>query len=253
MQIARHELLCKLEDWLSAASFADYCPNGLQVEGSQSIRKIVTGVTASQALIDAAIAKGADTLLVHHGYFWKGENPTVTGMKQRRLRALLVNDMNLIAYHLPLDAHAQFGNNTVLGRALGLQDLTPVATESPLGILYQGTVAPSPLDDFANHVATVVQRRLVACVRGGEHNVTKVAICTGGGQGFIEAACDAGADVFISGEISEQTVHVARERGIHYIAAGHHATERFGVRALGQAIAETFAIDVEFIDIDSPA
>lgn len=253
MHIARHELLSTLESWLSASTCADYCPNGLQVEGSQNIRKIVTGVTASQALIDAAIAKGADTLLVHHGYFWKGENPTVTGMKQRRLRALLANDINLIAYHLPLDAHAKYGNNAVLGNALGLQDLLPVATESPLGILYQGTIPPIGLDEFADRVAQVVQRSLVACVRGGEHSITKVAICTGGGQGFIEAACDAGADAFVSGEISEQTVHVARERGIHYLAAGHHATERFGVRALGQAVAETFSVDVEFIDIDSPA
>ena len=253
MPITRHELLNKLEDWLNAASFTDYCPNGLQVEGSQRIRKIVTGVTASQALIDAAITQDADTLLVHHGYFWKGENPTVTGMKQRRLRALLAGNINLIAYHLPLDAHAQFGNNAVLGRALGLQDLTPVPSESPLGILYQGTTRSVGLDEFADHVASVVRRPLVACVRGGEHSITKVALCTGGGQGFIEAACEAGADVFISGEISEQTVHVARERGIHYLAAGHHATERFGVRALGEAIAKTFSLDVEFIDIDSPA
>jgi|SRR5690554_2294894 len=253
MHIARHELLSKLESWLNASSFADYCPNGLQVEGNPTISKIVTGVTASQALIDAAIGKGADTLLVHHGYFWKGENPTVTGMKLRRLRALLANDINLIAYHLPLDAHATLGNNAVLGNALGLHDLVPVQTETPLGILYQGTTSPVKLDDFAVHVEEVVQRNLVACVRGGDHSITKVAICTGGGQGFIEAACEAGADAFISGEISEQTVHVARERGIHYLAAGHHATERFGVRALGHAVAETFSVDVEFIDIDSPA
>lgn len=254
MSISRHTLLSTLDSWLKPGDFADYCPNGLQVEGATELSKIVTGVTASQALIDAAIEQGADTLLVHHGYFWKGEDPTVVGMKQRRLRALLTHNINLIAYHLPLDAHAELGNNAVLGKALGLQQLAPVASQSPLGILYQGdSIEEQSLDNFAERVSQAVQRDLVACVRGGTHNIKRVALCTGGGQGFIDAACDAGADVFISGEISEQTVHVARERGIHYIAAGHHATERFGIRALGEALAKEFALSVEFIDIDSPA
>lgn len=253
MSISRDTLLATLDGWLKPAEFSDYSPNGLQVEGTPEIAKVVTGVTASQALIDAAIERGADTVIVHHGYFWKGEDPTVTGMKQRRLRALLANNINLIAYHLPLDAHSTLGNNVGLGKAIGMGDLTPVDSQSPTGILYQGTVAEQSLQDFAKAVAAAVGRELVACVEGGYHAVRKVAVCTGGGQGFIDAACDAGVDAFISGEISEQTVHVARERGIHYLAAGHHATERFGPQALGSALAEAFTLDVEFVDIDSPA
>lgn len=253
MSICRNALLATLDSWLKPAEFSDYCPNGLQVEGATEVNKIITGVTASQALVDAAIQQGADTILVHHGYFWKGENPAVVGMKQRRLRALLTHNINLLAYHLPLDAHPELGNNSGLGKALGLQQLQPVASQSPLGILYQGEIAAQSLASFAQRVSDVVQRDLVACVAGGDHAITRVAICTGGGQGYIDAACDAGASVFISGEISEQTVHVARERGIHYIAAGHHATERFGVRALGEALAEELSVNVEFIDIDSPA
>lgn len=254
MSISRETLLNTLNGWLQPHNFQDYAPNGLQVEGSTEICKIVTGVTASQALINEAVKRKADTIVVHHGYFWKGENPCVVGMKQRRLKSLLQHDINLIAYHLPLDAHPQQGNNIGLANALELQDITPVEAVAPQGILFQGlTKAPLTLAQMDARLSAAVGRELVASVSGGEHSIRKVAICTGGGQGFIEQAADAGMDLFISGEISEPTVHVARERGIHYMAAGHHATERFGVLALGRRIAAEFNLDVEFIDIDSPA
>lgn len=253
MSVSRSELLDTLNTWLRPQDYQDYCPNGLQVEGQATIGHIVTGVTASQALIDAAVERGADTLLVHHGYFWKGESAVITGMKYQRIKRLLAHDMNLIAYHLPLDGHPELGNNIGLARALSLKDIQPVTQIMPQGIVYQGLAGNVELDEFAALLSAAVGRDLVAKVSGGGHQVQRVALCTGGGQSFIDAACDAGADTFISGEISEQTVHVARERGIHYLAAGHHATERFGARALGEALAQTLNINVEFIDIDSPA
>lgn len=254
MSIGRQALMDTLTEWLRPQDFQDFCPNGLQVEGRTDIARIVTGVTASQALIDRAIEHQADAILVHHGYFWKGENPSLVGMKQRRIKSLLAHDINLIAYHLPLDAHPDLGNNVGLGQALQLADLQPVEAQPPRGILYQGNnQQPVSFEQMTHRVSRAVQRELIASVCGGDHLVRKVAICTGGGQGYIEQAADIGADLFISGEISEQTVHVARERSIHYIAAGHHATERFGARALGQRLATEFSLNVEFIDIDSPA
>ena len=250
MSISRQKLLTTLNLWLEPENFQDYAPNGLQVEGTDEIHKIITGVTASQALVDAAVHNQADAIVVHHGYFWKGENPCVVGMKHRRLKCLLEHNINLLAYHLPLDAHPQLGNNVGLAQALGLKKISAVQSIAPLGIVYQGeTEAPLSLAEFAARLSLTVARELVAKVSGGEHPVHKVAICTGGGQ----QAADAGVDLFISGEISEQTVHVARERGIHYIAAGHHATERFGARALSHRLAAELGIDAEFIDIDSPA
>ena len=254
MSISRQTLLTTLNQWLEPDTFQDYAPNGLQVEGTDEINKIITGVTASQALLDAAVRNNADAIVVHHGYFWKGETPCVVGMKHRRLKTLLEHNINLLAYHLPLDAHPQMGNNVGLAQALGLQGILALQNIAPVGIVYQGeTEVPLSLEQFAERLSQAVERQLVAVVSGGNHQVRKVAICTGGGQGFIEQAADAGMDLFISGEISEQTVHVARERGIHYIAAGHHATERFGARSLGQKLATDLGIDVEFIDIDSPA
>lgn len=254
MSISRQTLLTTLNQWLEPDTFQDYAPNGLQVEGTDEIKKIITGVTASQALLDAAVRNNADAIVVHHGYFWKGENPCVVGMKHRRLKTLLEHNINLLAYHLPLDAHPQMGNNVGLAQALGLERILALQNIAPAGIVYQGeTEVPLSLEQFAERLSQAVERQLVAVVSGGKHKVRKVGICTGGGQGFIEQAADAGMDLFISGEISEQTVHVARERGIHYIAAGHHATERFGARSLGQKLAADLGIDVEFIDIDSPA
>ena len=253
MSMTRHQLQQILDTWLDTANFEDYCPNGLQVEGRDKVQKIVTGVTACQALVDAASEAQADALLVHHGYFWKGEPASVVGMKKRRLQQLLQSDLSLFAYHLPLDAHPEFGNNVELARHLQLQAVRPVEAQSPRGILQMGEYASAlSAAQFQARLEAVVERSLVAAVTH-DTPIHKVAICTGGGQGFIEAAVDAGADAFVTGEISEPTVHVARERHIHFFAAGHHATERFGVRALGEKLAAQYNLNVEFIDIDSPA
>lgn len=249
----RSALLRSLEQWLQARMIKDYCPNGLQVEGREEINKIVTGVTASQALIEAAIAANADTLLVHHGYFWKGENETVTGMKKRRLKQLLQQDMNLIAYHLPLDVQPNFGNNAQLALLLQLNELQALPDLSPEGIVQQGVLAqPMTGEAFASRLEEVLQRPLTA-YQLQPSRIKTVALCTGGGQGFIEAAVESGADAFVTGEVSEQTIHTARECGIHFFAAGHHATERYGVKALGDKIAAEYEVEVEFIDIDNPA
>lgn len=253
MSIHRDELMSVLERWTDAAEIKDYCPNGLQVEGRSQINTLVTGVTASQALLDAASAANADAILVHHGYFWKGEREAVTGMKKRRLQHLLSHDISLIAYHLPLDIHAEFGNNVELARRLNLQSVEAVDGVSPRGVLQIGSlVEATDATAFVAQLEQVVSRKLVAQHRA-KRPVQRVALCTGGGQGFIEAAVEAGADTFITGEVSEPTIHVARENNIHFFAAGHHATERFGVQALGEKIAQHFDVSVQFIDIDNPA
>jgi len=219
------QLVDYLNKQLNVAAIKDYCPNGLQVEGKAEINHIVTGVTASQQLIDAAIAVNADAVLVHHGYFWKGENETITGMKKRRIASLLQHDINLIAYHLPIDIHPLWGNNVQLGQLFGLDDIQPLNGVSPEGIVYTGN-ADCSLAELADQVATSLKRELVVCEGAADKSLRKVAWCTGGGQSFIEQAAMAGCDAFISGEVSEQTIHVAREMDIAFIAAGHHATER---------------------------
>lgn len=249
----RDDLHRTLNQWLNTSAIDDYCPNGLQVEGRKEVTKIITGVTACQALLDAAVERQANAILVHHGYFWKGEPAVVTGMKQRRLTTLLTNQINLFAYHLPLDVHPQFGNNAELATRLNLSNVEAIRSVSPVGVVMQGELSDAlTADAFKASLQAVVGRTLVASVTS-ERKIKRVALCTGGGQGFIEAAFNAGADAFVSGEISEQTVHVARECGIQFFAAGHHATERYGVKALGEKLAAEFALDVEFIDIDSPA
>lgn len=249
----RDDLHRTLNQWLNTSAIDDYCPNGLQVEGRKEVTKIITGVTACQALLDAAVERQADAILVHHGYFWKGEPAVVTGMKQRRLTTLLTNQINLFAYHLPLDVHPQFGNNAELATRLNLSKVEAIRSVSPVGVVMQGELSDAlTADAFKASLQAVVGRTLVAAVTS-EREIKRVALCTGGGQGFIEAAFNAGADAFVSGEISEQTVHVAREYGIQFFAAGHHATERYGIKALGEKLAAEFALDVEFIDIDSPA
>ncbi|MCC5854965.1 MAG: Nif3-like dinuclear metal center hexameric protein [Idiomarina sp.] len=249
----RDDLLAELNRWLNVEQIQDYCPNGLQVEGRETVSHIVTGVTASQALIQQALDVGADTLLVHHGYFWKGEAQPITGMKKRRIETLLSANMNLIAYHLPLDTQADFGNNVELLKRLGAERLEPARTASPEGILMLGHYA-KPLSgaELSERLESILQRDLVAAVVS-DKPIQRIAVCTGGGQGFIEDALNAGADAFVTGEVSEQTVHVARECGIQFFAAGHHATERYGVKALGEQIAEQFGLRVTFIDVDNPA
>lgn len=235
--------------------FKDYAPNGLQVEGKQEINKIVTGVTASMALIDAAIEKKADAIIVHHGYFWKGESQEIVGMKYRRISALIKNDINLFGYHLPMDAHLLVGNNSNLARALDLMELKPLEMEKPLeesiGIVGMLSEAMSP-EDFKHVIEDVVGREVLFEAVSNEP-ITKVALCTGGAQGYIGKALAVNADVFITGEVSEQTIHTAREEGIHFCAAGHHVTECFGPRALAEYIRKEWGIDCEFIDIANPA
>jgi dinuclear metal center YbgI/SA1388 family protein len=237
---------------LAAKNFRDYAPNGLQVEGRADVGLIVSGVTASLELIEAGIAAGADALLVHHGYFWNGEDARITGMKRRRLQRLLGTDTSLLAYHLPLDAHPEMGNNAQLGRVLGFETTGSLGTDDGMALGCSGLL-PEPLDGQA--LAGLIEHRLgrTPLHIPGRHNpVQTVGWCTGAAQSYIGEAVAQGLDAFVSGEISEQTVHVARECGIHYYSAGHHATERYGVRALGEHLAGHFGIRHRFIDIANP-
>ena len=245
----REELTGYLDQLLESARFRDYCPNGLQVEGRSGVQRIVAGVTASQALVDAAIARGADTLLVHHGWFWRGEDGRVTGFRKARMQALLAHDINLVAYHLPLDAHAEFGNNVQLAKCLGWT-IDGRFGEQDIGA-YGRTTLPTTLVELTQQVAEKLQREPL--VIGDAAKVeNRLAWCSGGAQGMFEEAIVRGVEVYLSGEISEQTVHLARETGVAYVAAGHHVTERLGVQALAAHLAERFGLDCEFVDIDNP-
>lgn len=251
----RSELETKLTALFQPRLFKDYAPNGLQVEGKERIEKIVTGVTASQALLEAAIEKQADAIIVHHGYFWKGEAPEITGMKYRRVAALIKHDINLFGYHLPMDAHILVGNNTNLARSLELHSLRALEPGKPLeeSIGLVGSLdSPITGAEFKQRIEQVVGRSvLFECA--DDKCISEVALCTGGAQGYIGKALDAGADVFITGEVSEQTIHIAREEGIGFCAAGHHATECFGPRALAEHISKNWEVDCEFVDIPNPA
>ena len=252
MAIKRQELEKALDAELQVRKFKDYCPNGLQVEGRDSIRKIVSGVTASQALIDAAVIADADAILVHHGYFWKGENPVLTGMKRQRLHTLLKHDINLLAYHLPLDAHPVLGNNAQLARVLDFQVEGGMELGNPLSIGLQGRL-PEVMSASAlrEHLVGALGREVLH-IGEPEDEIETIAWCTGAAQNFIDQAEALGMDAYLSGEISEQTVHYARETGVHYFACGHHATERYGVQALGEWIARQCGIQHQFIAIDNP-
>ncbi|WP_264289420.1 type 2 GTP cyclohydrolase I [Duffyella gerundensis] len=234
---------------LNSDSFKDYAPNGLQVEGRAEVRKIVTGVTASQALLDEAVRLQADAVMVHHGYFWKNESPLIKGMKRSRLRTLLVNDINLYGWHLPLDAHSQLGNNAQLARMLDIQVKGEVMPLVPWGELTEALSG----EQLAERIGTVLGRQTLHCGDNAPARIRRIAWCSGGGQGFIDNAAEFGVDAFITGEVSEQTIHSARENGLHFFAAGHHATERGGIKALGEWLASTHQLDVTFIDINNPA
>lgn len=252
MSVSLRELQLELDRVLQPQLFRDYCPNGLQVEGRSEVRRLVTGVTANQALLDAALEWGADAILVHHGYFWKGESEVITGMKRRRLATLLANDISLLAYHLPLDAHPELGNNACLGRLLEFDDnesLFPGRSDAV------GNVASLSVPRSAAELVAQLREltgREPLHIGDPEQQVQRVAWCTGAAQSYINAALAAGAELFISGEASEQTVHTAREEGIGFIAAGHHATERYGVQAVGVAMASLFDLEHRYIDIDNP-
>lgn len=250
--VQRDELTRYLADLLQVDCFDDYAPNGLQVEGSASVEKIVGGVTASQALVDAAVEKGADALLVHHGYFWKGEDPRVVGMKQRRLKALLDAGINLLAYHLPLDAHPQLGNNAQLASLLGIEPQGGFAGVNGPDIGQHGElVRPQSGEAFAALLAQKLGRESLH-IPGPQSEIRRIAWCTGAAQGYIEEAAALGVDAYLTGEVSEQTVHLAREVGIHFYAAGHHATERYGVQAVGAHLAEKFGVQFEYVEIPNP-
>ena len=238
-----------LNTLLQPERFSDYCPNGLQVEGKPEIYKIVTGVTASMALLEAAVQANADAVLVHHGYFWRGEAQTITGIKKRRIQFLLQHDINLFAYHLPLDMHAELGNNIMLAKQLGLRVSGWAGEKNMLAIVELNT--PQTLLSLSLMINSKLNRP-PQVIGNLQKPIQRIALCTGAAQGYIEQAVEAGADVYISGEISEQTVHVAIESGMSYISAGHHATERYGIQALGEHLAQKFDLQHEFIDIDNP-
>lgn len=250
--IKRDAMLVALDKLLQPGKFRDYCPNGLQVEGREQVRRVVTGVTASQALLDAAVVEEADAILVHHGYFWKGEDECVRGMKKQRLQTLLAHDMNLFAYHLPLDGHPQLGNNAALARVLGLEIEGVMEPGNPLSIGLTGRLPHAmSAEEFADYVESRLGREVLH-IGESKDEVETLAWCTGAAQGFIQQAQALGVDAYLSGEISEPTVHVARETGIHYFACGHHATERYGIQAVGDWLADEFDIEHVFIDIDNP-
>lgn len=251
--VSRDRLCSALDDLLQPAAFRDYGPNGLQVEGKAEVRRLVSGVTASLALIEAAIEAGADAILVHHGLFWRGQDGRVVGWMKRRLERLLAADVSLLAYHLPLDAHPELGNNAQLARQLGITlDDGPTGRfgEQALGCL--GQRAWDSMAEMARDVGQVLGRA-VTLVAEPDRPVRRIALCSGGAQSYFEAAIAAGADVFITGEISEPQAHYARECGVGYMACGHHATERYGAPAVGEHVARLLGIEHRFIDVPNPA
>lgn len=239
-----------LNSLLRPETFRDYGPNGLQVEGAREVRRIASGVTASRAFIEAAIADGADTLLVHHGLFWRGQDGRLTGWLRERVRLLLAHDLNLFAYHLPLDAEPEFGNNAQFGKRLAL------AADGRFGEQELGFIGDAgPWRDAAAlaSAAHAALGREPLLVPGDGRPLARIAWCTGGAQGYFEAAVAAGADAFVTGEISEPQAHLARETGVAFVACGHHATERFGAPALAAHVAERFGLEHRFIEVDNPA
>jgi dinuclear metal center YbgI/SA1388 family protein len=252
MPVSLRELQQTLDDILEPGKFRDYCPNGLQVEGGSEVSLLISGVTACQALIDAAIDAGADAVLVHHGYFWRDESPVITGMKRRRLSSLLDNDISLLAYHLPLDAHPEFGNNASLARLLDIAIEDGLDPEDPTMVGNIGSFSESlPMADILSRIADRLGREALHIGDPGR-SVRRVALCTGAAQSFIEAAVRADAELYITGEVSEQTVHIAREEGIEFVAAGHHATERYGVQSLGEELERRLDLQHRFIEVENP-
>ncbi len=246
----RNALLAYLDATLTPASFKDYCPNGLQVEGRAQIERILCGVTASQALLDQAVAEGVDAVLVHHGYFWRNENAAITGLRKKRLQTLLSNDINLIAYHLPLDAHPQLGNNAQLALRMGWE-VSDYFGEQNLGCIGKPIQRIENVGSLTQQLMQLLAHKPMVI---GDLNgpVERIAWCSGGAQSYFEDAIDAGAQVFVSGEISESTVHLARESGTAYIAAGHHATERYGICALAEQLQAACGVQAWFVDLYNP-
>ncbi len=246
-------LLYELRDYIASlldvSRFRDYCPNGVQVEGRAEVRRIASGVTASQRLLEAATAWGADAILVHHGYFWRNEDAAITGIKKQRIAHLLQHDISLLAYHLPLDAHIELGNNAQLGQRLGFVQQGRFGEQ---GIACYGELASvKTLSQLSKTISDTLQRE-PQVIGQSDCAIRRIAWCTGAAQGYFEEAVALGVDAFLTGEISEQNVHVAHETGVAFIAAGHHATERYGVQALGAHLATQFGIEHRFFDMDNP-
>lgn len=245
----RDELAAYLDQLLETPRFRDYSPNGLQVEGRGEVARVVAGVTASQDLLDEAVRRKADAVLVHHGYFWRGEDGRVTGIRRKRLGTLLAHDINLLAYHLPLDAHPELGNNAQLAARLGWQ---PEGRFGEQDIAWHGlNPGAETAGELAARLGAVLGREALL-VGPADRVVRRIGWCSGGAQGYLEQAIALGLDAYVSGEISEQTVHLARESGVAYLACGHHATERYGVAALAAHLAVRFGLECEFVDIDNP-
>lgn len=245
----RDDLARYLDGLLEAQRFRDYCPNGLQVEGRPEVQRVILGVTASQALVDRAVAEKADAIVVHHGYFWRGEDGRITGIRKNRLGALLREDISLLAYHLPLDAHASLGNNAQWARAMGWRETGRFGEQD---IAWLGE---APEEETAGQLAerlTRVLGRSPLLIGAADRPIRRLAWCSGGAQGYFDQAVALGVDAFLSGEISEQTVHLARESGVAYFACGHHATERFGIQALAAHLQDECGLDCRFVDIDNP-
>ncbi len=244
-----HELDNYIASLLETGRFRDYCPNGIQVQGRAEIRRIASAVTASQQVLEAASAWGADAILVHHGYFWRNEDASISGIKKRRIAHLLQHDISLLAYHLPLDAHDELGNNAQLGRVLGFVDLGRFGDQD---IAFHGELAQAQtLGGLAQHIGQQLQRA-PQVIGSAQRSVTRIAWCSGAAQGYFEAAIALGVDAFLTGEISEQNVHVAEETGVAFISAGHHATERYGINALGAHVADRYNLEHRFFDQNVP-
>lgn len=250
--ITLKELSSYLQQLLSCDRYNDYAPNGLQVEGKEQIKRICTAVTASDEVITQAINWKADALLVHHGYFWRGEAPVITGMKRQRLNKLLRNDVNLLAYHLPLDCHPELGNNACLAKLFAVDSVQMHRAGNTDNLLWSGrltqTMTHSVFADFLSEKLG----RIPLTVIGSDKPINRIAWCSGGAQDFIEEANQLGVDAYLSGEVSERTYYQAQELGIHYYACGHHATERYGIQALGEYVASYFKVEHLFIDSDNP-
>ena len=249
--VSRVELTSYIDALLDVKKFKDYAPNGLQVEGKDTINAIVTGVSACQALIDKAIKLNADAILVHHGFFWKNESPTIEGMKKNRIQSLLANDINLLGYHLPLDAHIEYGNNAQLAKKLKISDAKPVVGIAQ-DLIWQGVLkVPVAAENFAATIDHALDRKPLF-FGNTSNKISRVAWCTGGAQDYINIAADLGVDAFISGEVSEKTYYQALEQGMVYFSAGHHATEKFGIQALGEHLASKFDLRHAFVDMPNP-
>ena len=250
--ITRQELAHYLQDTLQVSRYNDYAPNGLQVEGKEELRRICTAVTASSEVITAAIAMQADALLVHHGYFWRGESAVITGMKRERLSLLLNHSINLFAYHLPLDCHLELGNNACLAKLFVLMDIKTHAVNGIEHLLWSGQFAAAKSgEELRTFLAAALQRQPLHII-GHQRPITSIAWCSGGAQDYIEIASQLGVDAYISGEVSERTYYQAKELGIDYYACGHHATERYGIQTLGEFLAQSFELEHFFLDAKNP-